>query len=112
VKVPTQARVGVAFDASQVAERALMVALDADVKTYETGFGDRRVIAVGAETWGTGRRFGIRAGARFNTTGAEERAFTAGASAALRSTVFVDGYAVFGGSEDERGWGVTARASF
>jgi hypothetical protein len=112
VKVPTQARVGVAFDTSQVTERAVMVALDADVKTYETGFGDRRVVAVGAETWGTGRGLGIRAGARFNTTGAEERAFTVGASVALRSSVYVDGYAVFGGADDERGWGIAARASF
>ena len=112
VKLPRQARVGVAFDASAVSTRPLMVAMDVDVLAYETPFGDRRVIAVGAEGWGFERRLGFRAGARFNTTGAEEQAYTAGASVAVRSGMFVDGYGVYGGADDERGWGIAARVSF
>ena len=79
---------------------------------YETPYGDRRVVAVGAEGWAFGRRLGIRAGARFNTAGAEEQAYTAGASVAVRSGMFVDGHVVFGGADDESGWGIAARASF
>jgi hypothetical protein len=112
VTVPRQARLGFAFDASQVSERVLLVAVDADVKTYQTPFGDRRAVAIGAEGWGLGRRLGIRAGARFNTTGSKEQAYTAGASVGVRSTMFVDGHVVFGGADDEGGWGVAARVSF
>jgi hypothetical protein len=112
VKIPRQARIGAAFDASEVGARALLVSADVDVLAYETPFGDRRVVAVGSEGWVFGRRLGIRAGARFNTTGAEEQAYTAGASVAVRSGMFVDGHVVFGGADDESGWGITARASF
>jgi hypothetical protein len=112
VKLPRQARVGVAFDASEVSTRALMVAMDVDVLAYQTPFGDRRVVAVGGEGWGFGRRLGFRAGARFNTTGAEEQAYTAGASVAVRSGMFVDGYGAYGGADDESGWGIAARVSF
>lgn len=112
VKLPRQSRVGVAFDAHQVSSRVLMVAVDADVQSYSTGFGDRRVVAVGGEGWVFGQRLGLRAGARFNTVGAEEKAYTAGASVGVRSGMFVDGYVVYGGAEDEGGWGIAARASF
>ena len=112
VNLPRQARVGVAFDASQVSSRAVLVALDADVDAYDTPFGERQVIAVGAEGWTVGRRLGMRAGARFNTVGEEEKAYTVGASVAVRSGIFVDGHGVFGGADDESGWGVGARVTF
>jgi hypothetical protein len=112
VKIPRQGRVGIAFDASQISSRTLLVAVDADLGAYQTPFGDRRVIAVGAEGWAAGRRLGIRAGARFNTTGAGEQAYTAGASVAVRSGVFVDGHVGYGGTDAEGGWGISARASF
>jgi hypothetical protein len=112
VTIPRQARVGVAFDASEVGSRTWLVAMDADVLAYATAFGDRRVVAVGGEGWLYRRRLGVRAGARFNTTGAEEQAFTGGASVAVRPGIFVDGHVVFGGTGDESGWGVAGRVSF
>jgi hypothetical protein len=112
VNLPRQARVGVAFDASQVSSRAVLVALDADVDAYDTAYGERRVVAVGVEGWTLARRIGMRAGARFNTVGAEEQAYTVGASVAVRSGVYVDGHGVFGGSDDESGWGIGARVTF
>jgi hypothetical protein len=112
VKIPRQARIGVAFDAAAMSTRSLLVSLDTDVVAYQTPYGDRRVVAIGGEGWVLGRRVGIRAGARFNTTGAEEQAYTAGASVAVRSGMFVDGHVVYGGANDESGWGITARASF
>ena len=110
--LPRQVRVGAAFDGDRIGTVPLTVALDADLGTYATGTGDRRVVAVGAERWFASRRWAIRGGARFNTVGAEERAATAGVSVALRSGLYLDGYAAAGGDAGEQGWGVTGRVSF
>lgn len=107
-----QYRLGLAYDAEPAFDVPLMIALDADLRSYETGTGDRRVVAIGAERWFAGQRVGVRAGLRFNTVGAKERAVTAGASYAVRSGLFVEGDLVGGGADDERGWGIGARVSF
>ena len=112
VRVPRQTRIGVAFAPEPVTGVPLTVAFDWDVQTYVTGSGRRRSIALGVEQWVWNKRLGIRAGGRANTTGAEEKAVTAGASVAVRSGFFVEGHVTHGGSADERGWGVGARASF
>lgn len=112
MRLPRQYRVGAAYDAEPVFNRPLTIALDADVRSYATGTGDRRVVAFGAEEWFLGQRLGVRAGGRFNTVGARERAATAGASYAVRSGLFVEGHVVRAGATDERGWGVGARVSF
>lgn len=111
--LPRQVRLGAAFDAGVAGGWPVLVAVDADAVRYATPFGDRRVVAVGGEGWAFERRLGVRAGARVNTVGAGERAFTGGASVAIRRGVYVDGYIVHGGGTgNERGWGVAARASF
>jgi hypothetical protein len=112
LRLDRQVRVGAAFDPEDATGVPLTIAIDADVKTYLAGTSDRRVIAVGAEQWGASKRVGIRAGGRFNRVGARERSATVGASVLVRSGMFLDGYAVRGGSADERGWGLTARVSF
>jgi hypothetical protein len=114
IRLPRQARVGVAFDAAarRAAGAAWTVSADVDVATYATGTGDRRVMAAGAERWLAGKRIGVRGGARFNQVGNKERSATAGVSAAIRPGLFVEAHAVAGGSDDERGWGVAARFSF
>ena len=78
LSLPRQTRVGAAIDAAKAGGPPLILAIDADVRTYATGSGDRRVVALGAEQWLAGKRVGIRAGARFNRVGARERATTAG----------------------------------
>lgn len=110
--LPRQTRVGAAVDVEKAGGPPLILAIDADVKTYTTGTGDRRVIAVGAEQWLLRKRIGIRGGARFNRVGAQERATTAGVSIALRNGVYVEGQAVRGGSDAERGWGLGTRVTF
>ncbi len=112
VGLQRQIRVGAAFDAEAAGRRALMLAVDADLRTYQAGGGERRVIAIGAEQWLYARRFGVRGGARFNTVGTQDQAFTGGASVAVRSGVYVDAHVVEGGDTGERGWGVAARVSF
>jgi hypothetical protein len=112
LRLPRQIRVGAAFDAEAFRRLPLTVALDADIRAYDTGNGRRRVVAVGAERWFRTRQVGIRGGARFNTVGSQEHAITAGVSASPRPGLFVDAHAVGGGATEERGWGVAARVSF
>jgi F plasmid transfer operon, TraF, protein len=107
-----QTRIGAAIDAEQAGGPPFIVSIDADVRTYATGTGDRRVVAVGAEQWLWTKRIAVRGGARFNTVGAQEGAATAGASVAARNGLYLEGYVVRGGSEAERGWGLGARVSF
>jgi hypothetical protein len=111
-RLPRQVRVGAAFDGARVGLAPVTVALDADLRRYETGTGDRRVLAVGAEHWFAERRLGVRAGARVNTVGAEERTATVGVSVALRAALYVDAHVAGGGDADDRGWGVAVRSSF
>jgi hypothetical protein len=112
MRLERQVRVGAAFDGERVNLTPLTVALDADVRTYRSATGDRRVIAVGAEQWLLTRRLGLRAGARFNTAGARERAGTAGVSVSVRSGLYLEAHVVRGGSADEKGWGLASRVSF
>jgi hypothetical protein len=112
ITVPRQVRIGGAFDGEATGMLPLMVSLDADLRGYDAGAGERRVVAIGAEHWVVRRRVAVRGGARFNTIGATDRAVTAGASVAPRAGLFVDGYLVQGGDTGEGGWGVAARVSF
>lgn len=112
MRLPRQSRVGIAFDPERATGVPLVVALDADLAEYETSFGPRRRVAIGAEHWLWDRRLGLRAGGRANTSGTRERAVTAGASIAVRPGMYVEGHVVQGGAADERGWGLAARVSF
>ena len=112
ITVPRQVRIGGAFDGEAAGMLPLMVSVDADLRSYDAGAGERRVVAIGAEHWLSRRRVAVRGGARFNTIGATDRAVTVGASVAPRAGLFVDGYAVHGGDTGEGGWGVAARVSF
>jgi len=111
-RLPRQVRIGAAYDGALAGGPPLVVAVDADVRTTAGPTGDRRNVAAGVERWLADRRVGIRGGARFDTTGANERAATGGVSVAVRSGLFLDAHVVRGGAEDERGWGVAARVSF
>ena len=110
--LPRQTRIGAAIDAEHTGGPPFIFAVDADVRSYATSTGDRRVVALGAEQWLWAKRIGVRGGARFNTVGAQERTATAGASVAARNGLYLEGYVVHGGSEAERGWGFGARVSF
>ena len=84
---------------SKRAAPPLTLALDADVRTYATASGDRRVVAVGAEQWLAGEADRCPRRARGSTRSArEERAATAGASVAVRTGMYVEGHVVRGGA--------------
>ena len=110
--LPRQTRIGAAIDAEKAGGPPFIVAVDADVRTYPTGTGDRRVIAVGAEQWLWRKRIGLRGGGRFNRVGAEDRAATAGVSIGVRNGLYVEGQMVRGGSDAERGWSLGTRVTF
>jgi hypothetical protein len=112
VTLPRQYRVGVAIDTEPVGGPPLTIAFDADVKEYDAGGRARKVLAAGVEQWLFQKRVGVRGGARLNTTGLEERSFTAGLSVAPRAGFFLEGHVVRGGTADDEGWGVGARISF
>jgi hypothetical protein len=111
-RLPRQVRIGFAYDRAAVSGVRLTVALDIDALTIDTVSGERRNVAVGVEQWLAGGRLGVRGGARFNTTGGNERTATGGLSVAIRSGLFLDAHLVRGGAEDERGWGIASRVSF
>jgi hypothetical protein len=111
-KLPRQVRAGAAFDGAAAGTVPVMVSVDADLAQYDGVGGDRRMIALGVEHWLRPQRFAIRAGARFNTAGEQDRTVTVGASVAARAGLFIDGYAAAGGESSEHGWGIAARASF
>jgi hypothetical protein len=112
MRLPRQVRLGAAFDGAAVGSIPLTVAVDADLQTYVTTSGERRMIALGVEQWILGRRLGVRVGGRVNTRGARERVATGGLTVAAGGGLYLDGYAVRGGTEEERGWGLATRISF
>jgi hypothetical protein len=112
VRLSRQVRVGAAFDGDTARGIPLTVALDADLRRYDAGAGERRVIALGVEHWLVRRRMAVRGGGRFNTVGAAGRAVTGGLTVSPRAALFVDGYAAYGGDAGDDGWGLAARVSF
>jgi hypothetical protein len=112
ITLARQIRAGFAFDPSRTGGIPLTVAVDADLRAYDTPAGDRRVVATGVEQWVWNRRLGVRAGARVNTVGERGRVGTAGLSLALKQGAYIEGYVVRGGSDDEKGWGVASRVTF
>ena len=107
-----QMRIGAAFDPENATGVPITVAFDADVRTYATSSGERRMVAVGVEHWFLTKRVGVRAGGRKNTRGEGEMSATGGLTLALRGGLYLDGYAVRGRKVDEQGWGLAARISF
>jgi hypothetical protein len=110
--LPRQVRVGAAFDPENATGVPLVVALDADVRTYSTSAGERRMVALGVEHWFLTKRLGVRGGGRMNTRGERELTATAGLTVALRGGLYLDGHATRGRETDERGWGLATRISF
>lgn len=111
LRLPRQARAGAAFEGERAGLAPFTIALDVDLIRYDTGAGDRRVVALGGEHWFGEKRLAVRGGGRINTVDGEGT-LTAGISYALRAAFFLDGHVARGGADADRSWGVAARVSF
>lgn len=111
-----QSRVGAAYlsTAHGVLDE-FVVALDADVATVPTAFGDARHIAAGAEGWLFHRTVGLRGGVSANTV-TDQGSASGGASVMLQSgrymRTYVEGQLTGGTDEARRGWSVGMRLTF
>ena len=106
-----QMRVGMAFAQLPGPSVSLNAAIDADLTTSPTAFGNARHVAGGAELW-MRRRLGVRTGISVNTIDELRRSFSVGASTAARSGVFIDARVTRGDDEATRGWGFDLRMTF
>jgi hypothetical protein len=91
---------------------AATVAVDADLTTTATVFGDERRLAAGGELWTTGRTFGIRGGVNVNTIDDRRTALSAGLSVALKKGLYADGEVTGGTDFGRRGWSAGLRVTF
>jgi hypothetical protein len=110
--LPRQVRTGVSVRAGSAPRAELVVAVDTDLTTTRTAFGDQRHLAAGVETWLANRAVGVRAGIGMNTVGEPRRSGSVGASLALRSGLFADAQLTRGDDEARNGWGFALRVTF
>lgn len=91
----------------------LSIAADADLTRSFDLAGERRWLAFGAEQRLWQERLGVRGGVRVSTVGDARHTVTAGASGAIRTGVYADGYVAIGlGREAATGGGVGVRVIF
>ena len=103
-------RVGAAY-VPHPGRLTLNAAIDADLTTTPTVFGNARHLAGGGELW-VERRLGVRAGLSVNTVDQRRTSFSAGASAAVQKGFFVDAQLTRGEDAVKEGWGVALRVTF
>jgi hypothetical protein len=109
VSVGRQVRAGVAVFPTDT----LSLAADADLTTSTDLTGERRSLAFGAEQRVWRERVGVRGGVRLSTIGEARTTLTAGASVAVRTGVYADGYVALGtGRLAASGGGVGVRVIF
>jgi hypothetical protein len=108
IALSREVRMGAAWGSGWPGHSRVILAVDGDLTSRPTPFGDRRDVAAGVETWWWNRRLGLRSGVRGSTVGGSRTAVAAGVSWAVRSSVFVEGHAT-AGHQDERGWSVGVR---
>ncbi len=112
-KLNRQARVGAAVSTgTRGVIGSATLAVDGDLTTTTTVYGEQRLIATGGELWTTARTFGVRAGVSVNTIGTRRTAVSGGVSAALKKGVYVDGELTGGTDEGRHGWGFGLRVTF
>lgn len=87
-------------------------AVDVDLTSTPTVFGDERRVAAGGELWTTGRTLGIRGGVGLNTIGSQRTSLSAGASVGLKKGVYADGELTGGTDLGRQGWSVGLRVTF
>lgn len=112
LELPRQVRAGLAIRAGAASRPAVTLAVDADLTTTPTPFGDERHLAAGVEAWAPNRRLAARVGVGVNTLGESRRSGSVGASLALRRGLYVDGQLTGGSDEARNSWGLGVRVTF
>jgi hypothetical protein len=112
IELPRQVRVGASVKAGQPNRAEITGAVDADLTTSPTVFGDERHLATGVEAWLANRSVGLRAGVGMNTIGDSRRSGSVGASVGLRGGLYVDAQLTRGDDEARNGWGFALRVTF
>jgi hypothetical protein len=109
VELERQVRAGLAW----AGDSGFTVAADLDLTKIDTVFGERRMLALGAQQR-LGEWLGIRGGGRFNLQDEDaDPAGAVGVSVAVGSVFWVDAQMTRGGPRgSERGWGVSGRLGF
>jgi hypothetical protein len=104
MRLQRQMRAGVAVSVAE----GWSIASDFDLT--ENGPAETPVRAFAAGTEGRlTRQIFVRSGFHLNTTGKARPSLSAGGSYAVRSVMFIDGQATWGGENADRGWGVATR---
>lgn len=111
-ELPRQVRTGAAVRAGTANRAEITAAIDADLTTTPTAFGDERHLATGVEAWLANRSLGFRAGVGMNTIGESRRSGSVGASIGLRGGLYLDGQLTRGSDEVRNGWGFALRVTF
>ena len=117
-RLQRQVRAGIAFTPGFVINRtaasqpSLTIAVDADLSRTRLPAGDERHVAAGVEGWFSGRRVGVRAGARTNTIGGSRPVATAGGSVAVRPGVLVEAQFARGRATAGQQWSVGTRVAW
>jgi hypothetical protein len=108
-----QARAGLAVVAAPSGSvNAVALAVDIDLTTTSTAFGEAKHLAGGAEAWLFSRRLGVRGGVSRNRAKPSGTSTSAGLSLALRPGVYADGALTFGNDKSRDGWDVSLRMTF
>lgn len=106
-----QVRIGAAWAWPPRGQLRMTGSVDADLTATPTAAGDERHLAGGFEAWVT-RFLGVRGGVSVNTIADARPSASIGASAAVRSRLFIDGQITGGNDAMMKGWGLGARLAF
>jgi len=105
-----QVRVGAAY-APRPGPVTLNAAVDADLTTTPTAFGNARHLAGGGELW-LERTVALRAGVSMNTIDERRTSFSVGASVGIKKMYYVDAQLTQGDDPVKEGWGLGVRVTF
>jgi hypothetical protein len=113
LQLDRQTRVGVAFTGhTKGLIESATAAFDADLRTFQTFYGEDRRAAGGVEIWMKGRVIGLRGGLSANTIGDSHLSASGGASVALHHGIYLEGQFTRGSDPSRQGWSTGLRLTF
>jgi F plasmid transfer operon, TraF, protein len=114
VRIKRQFRVGAALAPRSLptgVHGPFSLAVDADLTTTPSVFGDKRGAAVGGEYWLAGL-VGVRGGIRWSTLGDSIRAYSGGLTVRLTRSTYAEGQVTKSDESEETLWNIGGRLTF